>query len=67
MSEELILVALRVLACVTLDCQHPDPEDGATLRQAVTGEERDWDVDALAAHIIHREVRQQKVAQAERQ
>jgi hypothetical protein len=61
MTEELIGVALRVLACVTLCFQDPDPQDVARLRDAVAGEEQGWEVDALAAYIIHREVRARNV------
>jgi hypothetical protein len=57
MSDELVPVALRVLACLTLHSQQPDPKDVVRLREAVTGEERDWEVDTLAAHIIQREAR----------
>jgi hypothetical protein len=64
MAEELVRVALRVLACSVVRRQDPNAEDVVCLRQAVTGEERDWEVDALAAHIIHREVRQLKVRRA---
>jgi len=64
MSEELVLVALRVLACSAIRCQDPAPEDVAQLREAVTGEERDWKVEALAAQIIQREVRQRRVRRA---
>jgi hypothetical protein len=35
------------------------------LREEVTEEECDWEVDALAAHIIDREVLQRKVSRAE--
>jgi hypothetical protein len=66
MAEELVRVALRVLACLTVNRQHPSPKDVARLRAAVTEEERGWEVDALAGYIIHREVRQHKVTQAER-
>jgi hypothetical protein len=36
MSEELIRTAIRVLACLALDRQHPDADDVARLRAAVT-------------------------------
>jgi hypothetical protein len=65
MSEELVRVALRVLTCLTVNRQHPDPQDVARLRQAVAGDERDWETDALAAHIVVREVRERKVTQEE--
>ena len=61
MSEELVRVALRVLACFALDRQYPNPEDVARLRRAVTGEEHDWEVDALAAYVIEREIQLRKV------
>jgi hypothetical protein len=51
MSKELVLVALRVLACLVVRRQDPAPEDVARLRQAVAAEERDWEVETLAAYI----------------
>jgi len=54
--EELVRLALRVLTCLALNRQYPNPTDVARLRQAVSEEERDCDVDALAAYIIKREM-----------
>jgi hypothetical protein len=59
-SMELIQVAARVLACVTLHHQRPDPDDVTRLRKAVEGEERCWEVDPLAVYIIEREARQRR-------
>ena len=60
MSEELVLVALRVLACSAIRRQQPDHDDVARLREAVAPEERDWEVETLAAHIVEREVRHRR-------
>jgi primosomal protein N'' len=60
MSEELVLVALRVLACSVVRRQDPTPEDVARLREAVTAEERDWEAETLAAYITERELRHRR-------
>jgi hypothetical protein len=60
MSEELVLVALRVLACSVVRGKDPAPEDVARLREAVTEVQRDWEVDTLATHIVERELRHRR-------
>jgi hypothetical protein len=60
MSEELVLVALRVLACSVVRRQDPTPEDVARLREAVTEVQRDWEVNTLATHIVERELRHRR-------
>jgi hypothetical protein len=66
MSEELVRVALRVLTCLTVNRQAPDPKDVACLRKAAGQDMQVWDADQLAAYIIDRETRERKVTQTER-
>jgi hypothetical protein len=61
-AEEPLRIVLRVLSCFTdRPCRLPDAVDEQQLRESVSGDERNWEVDVLATYVIHQELNRHKV------